>query len=103
VGQLYTKLGRGASWGGVKATEAMTPSEYARALGRDVPGSRAPATYLTDLYVRETYGKQKPTQMDMLRARQAWLRLRSLLVKYFFVRLRPWSAHAPRETDTGEW
>jgi transglutaminase-like putative cysteine protease len=103
VGQLYTKLGRGASWGGVKPTPAMTPNEYAQALARDVPGSRAPASFLTDLYVRETYGKQQPTQMDMLRARQAWLRLRGLLVKYFFARLRPWSPHAPRETDNGEW
>ena len=103
VEQLYTKLGRGASWGGVKPTPAMTPNEYAQALARDVPGSRAPATYLTDLYVRETYGRQQPTQMDMLRARQAWLRLRGLLVKYFFVRLRPWSARVPPETDTGEW
>lgn len=105
VGQLYTKLGRGARVGGLKPTPAMTPREYARALGRDVPGSRAPATVLADLYERETYGKQTPTRMDLVRARQAWLRLRGLLVKYFFARLRPWSPQRsrPRPADDEGW
>ena len=101
--QLYTKLGRGAGWGGLRPSPAMTPHEYARAVGKQVPGARAPATVLTDLYVRETYGGQPPSQMDLLRARQAWLRLRGLLVKYFFSRLKPWRSQPREDDDSGEW
>jgi transglutaminase-like putative cysteine protease len=87
--QFYAKLTRGARWGGVRPEPAMTPNEYARVIATTVPGSRGPATYLADVYVRETYGNRPPAQMETLRARQAWLKLRGLLVKHFFVRIRP--------------
>jgi hypothetical protein len=70
----------------------MTPHEYTDAVARAVPGSRGPASYLADVYVRETYGNRPPAQMDLQRARQAWQRLRGVLVKHFFLRLRPWKS-----------
>ena len=97
--QLYAKAVRGATWGGVRPEAAMTPHEYARAMAREVPGSRAPATYLADLYVRETYGQRPIAQSEMLRARQAWMRLRGLLMKHFFSRLRPWRPSRVEEDD----
>jgi transglutaminase-like putative cysteine protease len=101
--QMYTRLSRGGSWSGVKQTPTMTPTEYADLLGRSVPGSRLPAKFLADVYVRETYGNRPPVQADMLRARQAWLQLRGLLLKHFFQRLRPWKGSAPPDDDTGDW
>ena len=88
--QLYTKAARGAGWGGVRYESHMTPHEYTQAVAKAVPGSRGPATFLADVYVRETYGNRPPAQMDLQRARQAWQRLRGVLVKHFFTRLRPW-------------
>lgn len=102
AGQFYAKVVRGASWGGVRHAPAMTPHEYARALAKEVPGSRAPASFLADLYVRETYGQRPIAQSEMLRARQAWLRLRALLMKHFFSRLRPWRGTWAPEDD-GTW
>jgi hypothetical protein len=102
AGQLYAKLARGASWGGIKSQAAMTPHEYAQALARDIPGSRGPASYLTDVYVQETYGKRGPTQMELVRARQAWQRLRGLFLKYFFTRLRPWKP-SPIDDQEDDW
>ncbi|HMM40431.1 MAG TPA: transglutaminase domain-containing protein [Thermomicrobiales bacterium] len=90
TGQLYAKTVRGADWGGIAIDPSMTPSEMARSVADEVPGSRGPATYLADLYVRETYGGRPVPQTDLLRGRQAWLRLRGLLVKHFFSRLAPW-------------
>lgn len=102
TGQFYAKLHRGAGWGGVQRKPWMTPHEYARSVGEVVPGSRSPANYLTDLYVQETYGNKPPAQTDLLRARQAWLKLRGLLLKHFVLRLRPWGKHESIATDEGE-
>jgi transglutaminase-like putative cysteine protease len=97
--QLYAKLARGARWGGVPPEPSMTPNEYASMVATTVPGSRAPATFLADVYVRETYGNRPPAQTEMLRARQAWLKLRGLLLKHFFTRLRPWKSSQTNDTD----
>lgn len=99
---MYTRVSRGASWSGVQRDPAMTANEYAQAIGDTVPGSRQPVRYLTDLYVSETYSPRKATQSELLRARQAWMRLRSLLLKNVFLRLRPWSKHED-EQDSEEW
>jgi len=100
--QLYAKLARGARWGGVQPEPSMTPNEYAKVVATTVPGSRGPATYLADLYVRETYGSRPPAQVEMLRARQAWLKLRGLLLKHFFSRMRPWKSPQPEALDS-DW
>ncbi len=102
AGQFYAKLHRGAGWGGVRRQPWMTPHEYANSIGDTVPGSRAPATFLTDLYVQETYGNKEPAQTDILRARQAWLRLRGTLLKHVVLRMRPWGKHHGASTDDGE-
>ncbi len=102
--QLYSKAARGAAWGGVRYEPHMTPHEYTQAVAKVVPGSRGPATFLADVYVRETYGNRPPAQMDLQRARQAWQRLRGVLVKHFFMRLRPWRANQEDEfADDDLW
>ena len=101
--QMYTKLSRGASWGGISAQTAMTPNEYAERISSTVSGSRQPVTYLTDLYVQETYGKIAPSQTDVLRARQAWLRLRGLFLRHFVSRLLFWRQQEHREFDDDDW
>ena len=101
--QLYAKTTRGAGWGGVPYEPHMTPHEYTQAVAKAVPGSRGPATYLADVYVRETYGNRPPAQMDLQRARQAWQRLRGVLVKHFFLRLRPWRTADASESDDELW
>ena len=58
--------------------------------------------YLTDLYVSETYSPRRASQSELLRARQAWLRLHSLFLKSVFLRLRPWGRRED-EQDTEEW
>lgn len=99
---MYTRVSRGASWSGIQRDPAMTANEYAQSIGDTVPGSRQPVRYLTDLYVSETYSPHKATQSDLLRGRQAWMRLRSLLLKNAVMRLRPWRKHDD-ERDTEEW
>jgi hypothetical protein len=99
---MYTRAARGASWSGVHREPAMTANEYAQAISESVPGSRQPVNYLADLYVRETYSPRKASQSDLLRARQAWLRLRGLLLKNVFLRLRPWHRHE-EQPDVEEW
>ncbi len=101
--QFYAKLSRGAGWGGVRRHPSMTPHEYAGTVSKAVPGSRGPALFLTDLYVQETYGRRKLAQSEILRARQAWLRLRGVLFKHFFVRLRPWGRRSPAGSDENDW
>jgi transglutaminase-like putative cysteine protease len=101
--QFYAKLSRGAGWGGVSRDPSMTPNEYANSVGEVVPGSRGPAVFLTDLYVQETYGQRKLAQSELMRARQAWLRLRGVLFKHFFVRLRPWGRHATAAREESDW
>lgn len=100
--QMYTKLARGASWGGVDPQEAMTPHEYATHLSKRISGSRQPVTYLTDLYVRENYSQHETTQSEVLRARQAWIRLRGILLRHGLARLFFWRDHR-REDDSDEW
>ncbi len=101
--QLYTKAARGAGWGGVRYEPHMTPHEYTQAVAKAVPGSRGPASYLADVYVRETYGNRPPAQMELQRARQAWQRLRGVLVKHFFLRLRPWRRAVDETSDDELW
>ncbi len=101
--QMYTKMSRGANWGGVRGTAAMTPNEFAEQIASTVSGSRLPVGYLTDLYVQETYGNSRPSQSELLRARQAWLRLRGVLLRHFFSRLLFWRSKEVTEYDDDEW
>ena len=83
--QLFTKAQRGASWGGVPVRSSMTPYERAAAIADRVPGSSQHVRYLADLYVRERYGGTEPEAQELGRARHAWLRLRSLMIRYVLV------------------
>ena len=104
TGQLYAKTIRGAGWGGIHVDPSMTPHEIARSVATEVPGTRGPTSYLADLYVRETYGGRPVPQTDLLRGRQAWLRLRGLLVKHFFSRFAPWTnRHEDDQDDDLDW
>lgn len=103
AGQLYAKTIRGADWGGVRTQPSMTPRELAATIADEVPGSRGPAAYLADLYARETYSGREVPQTDFLRGRQAWGRLRGLLVKHFFSRLVPWKTARRDDDDEAAW
>ncbi|HEU5422446.1 MAG TPA: transglutaminaseTgpA domain-containing protein, partial [Nitrolancea sp.] len=83
--QLFTKLQRGASWGGIRADPALTPYEYAGTVGKRVPGARTHASLLADLYVKERYGAYPVASDELSRARHAWLRLRSLLLRHLLL------------------
>ncbi|MGA7670169.1 MAG: transglutaminase domain-containing protein [Nitrolancea sp.] len=83
--QFFTKAQRSASWGGVPVSSAMTPYEYAQMIGDRVPGTRQHVRYLADVYVRERYGAQPPDAQDVGHARKAWLRLRSLMIRYMVI------------------
>ena len=63
----------------------MTPYETASIIGDRVPGTRQHVRFLADVYVRERYGGQEPEAQDVGRARHAWLRLRGLMIRYFFL------------------
>ncbi len=98
--QLFTKAQRSAGWGGVPVRSSMTPYEYASMIGDRVPGSRQHVRFLADLYVRERYGGQAPDAQEFGRARHAWLRLRSLMVRYLlFGRWRGTSQPVDRPID----
>jgi transglutaminase-like putative cysteine protease len=88
--QLFTKVQRGASWGGMPVRQSLTPYEYATRISERIPGSRTHVRFLADIYVRERYGGQSVESQDLNRARHAWLRLRGLLLRYVFLeRWRP--------------
>jgi transglutaminase-like putative cysteine protease len=95
--QLFTKAQRGASWGGVAVRSSMTPYERAAVIADQVPGSRLHVRYLADLYVRERYGGTEPDPQELSRARHAWLRLRSMMLKYLLV--GRWRASARRAVE----
>jgi transglutaminase-like putative cysteine protease len=95
--QLFTKAQRSATWGGVPVRSSMTPYERASVIAERVPGSRQHVRYLADLYVRERYGGTAPDAQELGRARHAWLRLRSLMVRYLLV--GRWRVRARRTTQ----
>jgi hypothetical protein len=98
--QLFTKVQRSATWGGVPVRSSMTPYERASVIAERVPGSRQHVRYLADLYVRERYGGTEPDAQELGRARHAWLRLRSLMVRYLLVgRWRPSAYRTPQPVD----
>src|SRR5690606_898270 len=80
--RFFTKAQRAAGWGGLPTRSSMTPYEYASVVSRHLPGARPHIRLLTDLYVRERYGRQAPDPAELNRARAAWLRLRALLIRY---------------------
>jgi len=95
--QLFTKAQRGATWGGVPVRASMTPYERANMIAERVPGSRQHVRYLADLYVRERYGGAGPDAQELSRARHAWLRLRSLMLKFLVV--GRWRSSARRRAE----
>lgn len=88
--RLFTKVQRGAGWGGLPTKPSMTPYEYASTVSRHIPGARTHVSFLADLYVRERYGRHPATATDLSRARAAWLRVRVLLLRFLF--LQRWRA-----------
>lgn len=88
--RLFTKVQRGAGWGGLPTKPSMTPYEYASTVSRHIPGARTHVNFLAALYVRERYGRHPATATDLSRARAAWLRVRVLLLRFLF--LQRWRA-----------
>ena len=81
TGGFYARLLRVGRWGGVAATPAMTPQEYATALGRAIPASARPARTLADLYNQETFAGRAPASSAVATARQAWVQLRRAVIR----------------------
>ncbi|MDI3339887.1 MAG: transglutaminase domain-containing protein [Sphaerobacter sp.] len=80
--QLFSKAQRGARWSGLPPRAAQTPYEYAAVVARHLPAARPHIRLLADLYVRERYGRRPASPEELNRARTAWLRLRTLLLRY---------------------
>lgn len=85
TGRFYSKLQRGTGWTGISTKPSMTPYEFASDVSNRLPGARAHARYLAELYVRERYGQQPVTAGELSRARSAWFRLRGMLLRYALV------------------
>ena len=82
-GRFFVRMHRGASWSGIPARPSMTPYEYAALIAKRIPGSEPYARFLADLYVRERYGRQPVTESELWKARESWLQLRILFLRYF--------------------
>lgn len=80
LGALWARVQKAGRWAGVREDLAMTPIEYADALGRAVPRSSAPARQVAESYTRERYGPTTAAPDDPGRARQAWRDLRRPLI-----------------------
>jgi hypothetical protein len=52
-------------------------------IAKRIPGSEPDARFLADLYVRERYGRQPVTESELWKARESWLQLRILFLRYF--------------------
>jgi transglutaminase-like putative cysteine protease len=81
--RFFVRMHRGASWSGIPARPSMTPYEYAAIIAKRIPGSEPYARFLADLYVRERYGRQPVTESELWKARESWLQLRILFLRYF--------------------
>jgi transglutaminase-like putative cysteine protease len=78
---FYARLLRLGRWGGVLATPAMTPREYADHLGRTIPAASGPAHVVADLYNQETFAGRAATSASISTARRSWIQLRRAVVQ----------------------
>lgn len=81
TGGFYARILRLGRWGGVPASPAMTPHEYATRLGQAVPGASVPAQIVADLYNQETFAGRAATSSSITTARRAWIQLRRAVVQ----------------------
>lgn len=78
AGGLYARLLRIGRLVGVQRQPAMTPSEYADAIGRAVPPARDAAKYVADLYASERYGGRDVNANALQTGQRAWRRVRHM-------------------------
>lgn len=84
AGRAWEEMYRFARLAGLKEKETATPLERAEGLARILPEADPLITLVTDLYVREKYGRQSLTQEDQQRAEQARVMLsRTVLLGAF--------------------
>lgn len=88
TGGFYARAVRAGRWLGVRSHPAWTPVEYADRLGQVVPGARAPARVVADLYGRELYADRAADPGTARTAREAWGDLRRALVRSRLFRRR---------------
>ncbi len=81
TGQFYARMTRTGALAGVRPPPGTTPYEYARAVGARVPDAQRSLDRITDLYVRERYGGQRPTVQELRLVQRAWLAVRGALLR----------------------
>lgn len=80
AGGLYARLLRVGRLVGVERQPAMTPGEYADAIGNAVPQARDAARYVADLYAVEQYGGHPVNGNAVNAGQRAWRHVRRLTV-----------------------
>ncbi len=95
VWHVYNSLVRRASWAGLGPRDGQTPSEYLRALSREVEqrlalavDSRRDFNVINQTYQLARYSQAPITINDSDRVQSAWRRLRGLLLRLIFVKKR---------------
>lgn len=87
AGATYGRMIRLASWLGLPAEPSQTPHEYADRLASAMPEGRPAIGQITNAYVLEQYAEVQPSDEEAAGLRQAWLRLRRMLIEHFGLRL----------------
>jgi transglutaminase-like putative cysteine protease len=81
VGRAYARLAIYARWLGIPLSEANTPLERSRRIAREVPTGTRPVTSITDMYIRQRYGRPRDVTPDEEQdARSAWRHARRAFI-----------------------
>jgi len=73
---------------GIPLRSAQTPYEYARSVGLRWPEAKEQVWNIADVYVRDSYGKNKPSLQTGRRSGEDWVAVRSAFLKRFLWRRR---------------
>jgi len=87
--QWYGRMTRASRFAGLtRSSRATTPYELAAAVGQRLPGSGDAATLIAEQYAAERYASNTPDATEITEGRNAWLRLRQLILRSLLPRNR---------------
>ena len=89
VERVYTKMSRLGALAGLGRGIHQTPTEYAAALGKGVPGIEEPARQIAAAFATGRYGRESLDEEASRDSEQAWLRIRIRLAAQALRRLNP--------------